>query len=410
MGQVIAGGEQFETHIEADYRGKILQKGPDSGSVDAFGRARFSAPYTLFDSSLRYSKQTNLWYEATTGGSSTNYLTNESSLSLTVGTASGDTALRRTKRNMPYQPGKSLLIMESFCGATPIAGLVQEVGYFDDDNGVLLRASGTTIQFAIRSKATGNVVEDVVDQSAWNIDEFESLSFDRTNIFVADLEWLGVGRVRAGFVIDGEIKWCHEFNHANEETAVYMTTAILPLSYRIRNDSAQLASHSLKQICCTAISEGGYEPVGPIYLAGRGADNFSSISSETMVAAIRMASGRTDNLIMPAQVDVTIGGNPAANTAAQWRLRLNPTISGIWNAADNGRGNVQVMASGTFSGGTVIGGGLIAARSDVEFDPASALALALGKDANGNSDIIALTIQCSSAQEATGLIGWRELV
>jgi hypothetical protein len=27
MGQIIAGGEQFETHIEADYRGKILQKG-----------------------------------------------------------------------------------------------------------------------------------------------------------------------------------------------------------------------------------------------------------------------------------------------------------------------------------------------------------------------------------------------
>jgi hypothetical protein len=410
MGQIIAGGEQFETHIEADYRGKILQKGPDSGGVDAFGRARFSSPYTLFDSSLRYSKQTNLWYEATTGGASTNYLTNESSLSLTVGTASGDTALRRTKRNMPYQPGKSLLIMESFCGATPIAGLIQEVGYFDDDNGILLRASGTTIQFAIRSKATGNVVENVIAQSAWNIDEFEGLSFDKTNIFVADLEWLGVGRVRAGFVIDGEIKWCHEFNHANEETAVYMTTAILPLSYRIHNDSTQLVSHSLKQICCTAISEGGYEPVGPIYLAGRGADNFSSISSETMVAAIRMASGRTDNLIMPAQVDVTIGGNPAANTAAQWRLRLNPTISGVWNAADNGRGNVQVMASGTFSGGTIIGGGLIAARSDIEFDPASALALALGKDANGNSDIIALTIQCSSAQEATGLIGWRELV
>jgi hypothetical protein len=157
MGQIIAGGEQFETHIEADYRGKILQKGPDSGSVDAFGRARISEPYTLFDSSLRYSKQTNLWYEATTGGASTSYLTNESSLSLIVGTASGDTALRRTKRNMPYQPGKSLMIMQSFCGATPVAGVVQEVGYFDDSNGVMVRASGTTVQFVIRSKASGSV-------------------------------------------------------------------------------------------------------------------------------------------------------------------------------------------------------------------------------------------------------------
>jgi hypothetical protein len=63
-------------------------------------------------------------------------------------------------------------------------------------------------------------------------------------------------------------------------------------------------------------------PIGPIYLAGRGAGNFSNIASETMVAAIRMASGRTDNLVLPAQIDVTIGGNPAANTAAEWRLRL----------------------------------------------------------------------------------------
>ena len=36
MGQIFTGGEQFETHIEADYRGNILQKGPDSGEVDAF--------------------------------------------------------------------------------------------------------------------------------------------------------------------------------------------------------------------------------------------------------------------------------------------------------------------------------------------------------------------------------------
>lgn len=410
MGQIIAGGEQFETHVEADYRGKLLQKGPDSGSVDAFGRARISEPHTLFDSSLRYSKQTNLWYEATTGGASTSYLTNESSLSLIVNTSSGDTALRRTKRNMPYQPGKSLMIMESFCGATPVAGVIQEVGYFDDSNGVMVRASGTTVQFVIRSKASGSVVEDVVNQTSWNIDTFEDLDFSKTNIFITDLEWLGVGRVRTGFVVDGEIKWCHEFNHANANTTVYMTTAILPLSYRIHNDSAQLSSHTLKQICCTAISEGGYEPTGPIYIAGRGASNFSNISSETMVAAIRMASGRTDNLVLPAQIDVTIGGNPAANTAAEWRLRLNPTISGVWTAADNGRGNVETMASGTFSGGTVIGGGLIAARSSIEFDPASALALSLGKDASGASDIVALTIQCSSSQEATGLIGWRELV
>ena len=42
MGQVIRGGEQSETHIEADHRGQIIRQGHDSGAIDAFGRQRVS--------------------------------------------------------------------------------------------------------------------------------------------------------------------------------------------------------------------------------------------------------------------------------------------------------------------------------------------------------------------------------
>ncbi len=410
MGQVVRGGEQFETAIQADHRGQLLQQGPDSGALDAFGRQRFSQPFTLFDSMLRYTKRTDLWDESTVGSGTTNFLTNESSLELKTTVASGDTALRRSRRHFPYQPGKSLLFMGSFVGNQPIAGLTQEIGCFDDDNGVILRASGTTIQFAVRSNATGTVQENVVNQAQWNIDTFAAFDFTKANIFVTDLEWLGVGRVRCGFVIDGEIRYCHEFNHSNNIDKVYMTSAILPASYHLYNSSAIASPAVLKQICTSVVSEGGYQPTGPIYVAGRGAGTFSAISTETMVAAIRMASGRTDNIIVPAQVDASIGGNPASNVVAQWRLRLNPTVSGTWLNADNGRGNVQTMSSGTFSGGTVIGAGLVASRSSIEFDPESGLALSLGQSIDGTSDIIILTLQCSSSENATGLIGWREVV
>jgi hypothetical protein len=406
MGQVVRNNQQFETHIQADHRGQIVKQGPDSGAVDAFGRARVSEPFTLFDSVLRHSKNVELWNETISGGTS-EHLPNESSVLMTV-TASGESILRRTRKRFPYQPGKGLNILQSFAGSEPQEGLVQELGLFDDNNGVILRASGTTIQFVIRSSTTGSPVETVVNQSEWNIDTAPWLDFSKTNIFTADLEWLGVGRVRCGFVLDGEYYYCHEFNHANNLDAVYMTTAVLPLSYAIEATAA--ASGSMKQICSNVTSEGGYEPGGAIYITGRGASNFASISSETMVAAIRMASGRTDNVILPAQVDVTIGGNPAANVAAEWRMRLNPTISGTWLDAENGRGNVQTMSSGTFSGGTVVNGGLVAARSNIDFHPERSLELSLGADANGESDIVILTIQCSSATEATGLLGWREVL
>jgi hypothetical protein len=410
LAQISVNNQQFETGIQADHRGQLLQQGPDSGAVDAFGRQRFSQPFTLFDSMLRYSKRTDLWDEAVVSSGTTNYLTNESSLELKTTVASGDTVLRRSRRHLPYQPGKSLMIMASFVGNAPIAGLVQEVGYFDDDNGIILRANGTSVQFVVRSSATGTIQENVVSQAEWNIDSFAALDFTKANIFIADLEWLGVGRVRCGFVVDGEIRYCHEFNHANSIDKVYMTSAILPASYRLHNSSAIASPAVLKQICTSVVSEGGYQPTGPIYIAGRGAGTFSSISSETMVAAIRMASGRTDNIIIPAQVDASLGGNPSANAVAQWRLRLNPTVSGTWLSADNGRGNVQVMSSGTFSGGTIIGAGLVASRSSIEFDPESGLALSLGQSIDGTSDVIILTLQCSSSQNATGLIGWREVV
>lgn len=407
MGQIVRGGEQFETHIEADHRGQVLAKGPDSGAVDAFGRARVSEPFTLFDSTLRHSANSEKWNTTVAGGASYSHSANESSVLMNV-TASGDSILRRTRQRFPYQPGKSLMVLQSFAGGALQDGLVQNIGLFDDDNGIMLRASGATVQFVVRSSTTGSAVETVIDQSAWNIDTASWLDFTKINILLADLEWLGVGRVRMGFVKDGEHYYCHEFNHANVLDKVYMTTAILPLSYEISTTTSTTAT--MKQICSSVMSEGGYEPAGPIYLAGRGAGTFAAISSETMVAAIRMASGRTDNVILPVQVDVTVGGNPAANVVAQWRLRLNPTISGTWAAAANGRGNVETMASGTFSGGTVVGGGLVAARSDIEFSPESGLALSLGVNASGVSDVLALTLECSSSQEATGLIGWREVV
>jgi hypothetical protein len=214
--------------------------------------------------------------------------------------------------------------------------------------------------------------------------------------------------VRCGFVLDGEYYYCHEFNHANALDAVYMTTAVLPLSYAIR--AVATVSGSMKQICSNVASEGGYEPAGAIYITGRGASNFASISSETMVAAIRMASGRTDNVILPVQVDASLGGKQNDNVVAEWRMRLNPTISGTWIDAANGRGNVQTMSSGTFSGGTVVNAGLVGPQSSIAFHPQRALELSLGTNAAGESDIVILTIQCSAAENATGLLGWREVL
>ena len=407
MGQIRINDDQFETSILADHRGQLLEVGPDSGAIDAFGRQRVSTPFTLFDSTLRYTKRTDQWFEALTNNGTTSYLVNESTLNLTTTTTSGDIVLRRTKQRFPYQPGKSLMALQSFVGAVPTAGLVQEIGYFDDDNGVILRANGTSVQFVVRSKTTGSVVEEVVNQANWNINTFPELDFSKAQILIIDLEWLGVGRVRCGFVIDGQIRYCHEFNHANNINKAYMTTAILPFSYRIENTTVQEVGRTLKQICVSLLSEGGYEPDGAVYTIAHSLSSVPNTSGERLTAAIRMSSGRTGNVILPVRVDV------ACDSAdlVQWRLRLNPTISGAtWAPASNGRGNVETTTSGSsISGGTVVLGGLLSQGQSTNLSIDVAVRLALGVNASGESDVLALTVDSATSAKALGQLGWVEI-
>jgi hypothetical protein len=406
MGQVVRGGEQFETHIQADHRGQLLQQGPDSGAVDSFGRLRVSQPFTLFDSILRYDKSADKWNETISGTASSTHLPNESSVAMTVA-ASGDTVQRRSRKRLPYQPGKSLLALQSFVGAPLQSGLVQEVGYFDDKNGIILRANGEDVELAIRSFATGSVVETVMPQDEWNIDTAPWLDFAKANIFVCDLEWLGVGRVRAGFVIDGEYYYCHEFLHANAIESVYMTSACLPLTCGIRA-TAVVSGATFKQICSSVVSEAGYEPTSPIFSITPSLSAIANTSGERIVAGIRMASGRTDNVVLPAKVDLVTENA----TTIQWRLRLNPTISGVvWAAASNGRGNVETIASGSIvSGGTVIDSGLFSAAGSLEISVPNGLAQSLGVKPDGSSEEMVLTVTSSGNSKATGMLSWREVM
>lgn len=232
-------------------------------NVDAFGRVRASQPYTLFDSQNRYAADPQ-FDTYTTGTGNFSYLPDQSSVDLTVASSGVGLALRQTYRCFPYQPGKGLLVLSTFVMTTATTGLRQKVGYYDDNNGVFFATNGTNIQFVRRSYTSGVAVDTVVNQASWNGDKLDgtgvsglTLDITKAQILWMDFEWLGVGSVRCGFVINGEYIVCHTFNNANNLDKVYMTTAILPVRYEIESTSAQTAT--LKQICSTVISEGGYE-------------------------------------------------------------------------------------------------------------------------------------------------------
>jgi hypothetical protein len=233
--------------------------------VDAFNRLRTSSPLTLFDSSHRY-RDNNLWSTLSANGGSVSFNLTQGLVDLNVTNAAGASALRETTKVFSYQPGKSLLVMNTFVMDASANGLVQRAGYFGDDNGIYFQMNDDVISFVERSIVTGSRVEIVVPRSSWNGDKLDGtgpsgivLDITKAQIQWMDIEWLGVGTIRVGFVINGQFIVCHSFHHANIINTTYITTASLPLRYEIFNKSATSGSKTLKQICSSVISEGGYE-------------------------------------------------------------------------------------------------------------------------------------------------------
>lgn len=389
-------------------------------SADAFGRLRVSQPYTMFDSQHRY-QENDKWSTVTGGSATTTYNTNESTISLNVTTASGDYIYRETKRVFPYQPGKSLLVLNSFTFASGLTNRRQRIGYFGTQNGIFFEQSGTTNYMVLRSYVSGAVNETRVAQSGWNTDKFDgtgdsarTLDPTKGNIFWMDIEWLGVGDVRTGFVVDGSLVIAHVFHNENVQDTTYMTTAVLPLRQEIENIGTTTAGGSARQICNTVASEGGYEGFTRRY------NMATSTTPKTLTASgvtyplvsIRMASGRTDSVIIPANLSIALEQTQNNKPdIIQYRVLLNPTLSGTnWQTHYNGNVQFDVTATGV-SGGTDVVGGYIVSDGTLSLSDVRDFNFQLGRTQAGVSDVFTVVAAptISGAKVYTDL-SWFEIV
>jgi hypothetical protein len=350
-----------------------------SGTVtDAFGRLRTAQPFTLFDSSHRFSDN-GLWVSANTAGnSSVVFVENQSTIDMNVGTTANAEVIRETTKVFSYQPGKSLLILNSVAFSQPKVNLRQRVGYFGQSNGVYLENDGTTNYLVVRSNTSSTVTETRVAQSNWNVDRFDGtgystqLGFERTsldvakaNIFWIDVEWLGVGDVRCGFVVDGKMLPAHVFHHENKVTVPYMTTASLPLRLEIKNTGVTTSNSTLSQICSTVISEGGYELFGTqqgIQTLITSPVDLPTAGTYYPVISLRLKStpNRLDAIVILTALSILGISNGYYN----WQVRTNGSTSGgTWvSAGDNS--SVEYKIGGTsITGGRILASGFSGATN-----------------------------------------------
>jgi hypothetical protein len=334
--------------------------------ADAFGRLRVSNPLTLFDSSHRY-KDNGLWSTSTASGGAAVFSPNEGLVNLNVDTTSGSQVLRETFKVMSYQPGKSLLVLNTFIMAPAQTNLRQRVGYFGTQNGIYIQLNNSTLSFVERSLVTGVVTESVVNQASWNADTLDgngpsgiTLDIRKAQILFMDIEWLGEGTVRVGFIIDGNFIVCHRFNHANFITSTYITTASLPLRYEITNTGVTASSSTLKQVCSSAISEGGYELRGAQQAVGTPIltpVTFPAAGTFYPMVGIRLKATTLDAVVILTAVSLLGLGN-GKNYA--WRVLNGTAITGgAWNPA-SADSSVEYNLTGTSAtGGRVLAQGYI---------------------------------------------------
>jgi len=383
-------------------------------NVDAFGRLRTSAPYTLFDSQNRYAIDNQFDTSTATGGSTT-YLPNEASVRMDVTTSSGSEVVRQTYRCMPYQPGKGLLVLETFVMNSPKTGLRQRAGYFGTQNGVFIQQNDSTVSFVLRSYISGSVSDArTVNQADWNGDKLNgtgdsgyTLDLTKAQILWMDFEWLGVGSVRCGFIID-------TFENANEVTSVYMTTAILPVRYEITNTAATASASSMKQICSSVVSEGGYEQTSIEHVARRTTTLTAISTTFVPLVSIRLASTALNAVVLPAKFNVM-----PTSTGDDFEVVLAKNCTGLTSAswaAVSSDANVEQDTSATaMTLGTIVdiqyvkstnqSSGTINQTAGYNWD------LQLGSSLTGTSDIYTLGIRVlsGSAGAAIGSLTFYDL-
>jgi len=388
--------EYYRPFTDKDFAGGL-------GGIDSFGRQRVSNPEMIFNSKQIFDNQPLYWndVEVSGSGTATSHSAYTASSTLSVSATTAGKRVRQTYMRFNYQPSKSQLIfitgvLKKSGGGS---GIISRIGLFDDDNGIFLQRSGSIISMVVRSSVSGSSVDtNSATQANWNIDTMDgkglsgvNLDFSKSQILVIDFEWLGVGCVRVGFVVDGNVFYCHQFNHANNISGVYMSTPNLPLRYEIENTGAGVAS-SIECICGAVISEGGREELATNLYVSTGTTAITGTKNQNnAILGIKLKSaykGCTidiiDTSILMASADIY-----------EWTIVLNPTVAGTFTYNDVTNSALQYAvgngSTNIASGGTIIAGGFGSSKSDIVGDQLKNL-IKLGSSISGTMDSLVLCI------------------
>jgi hypothetical protein len=194
-----------------------------------------------------------------------------------------------------------------------------------------------------------------------------------------------------------------------------MTTAVLPCRYELENLTSQASGSTMRQICSSVMSEGGYEGFSRRYNITKNGSNPTTLTTQDIqypIIAIRLNSNRLDSVIIPSNISVVVEEDTSNKpVTVQYRILLNPTLTGnTWSTHFNGNIDYNITAT-EVTGGTDIIGGYISSSGSLDVSNINDFNFQLGRTQKGVSDIFVLTL--TPVESGTNVycdLSWFELV
>ena len=404
--------------VKTDTSGN-LQIGFGSGSSsDAFGRARVGTPVTLFNSIFRYNAQPLLWDTVATGGGTATKTTNVSSVTLnTGGTTNGDGVYFQSHLYLRYEPGKSQLAMFTGLIGAKKSNVRSRYGYYDTNDGCYFEMDGTNgAAVNVRTSTSGSPVDAPILQANWNLDKMDgtgnsgiTIDFSKTQVFIIDLQWLGTGRVRFGFLIDGVLTYCHQINNANVLLLPYMNTAQLPVRAEIFNTGTAASGTTMSLVCCTVISEGGEEAPNALQFTANNGTSTTSVTTRRSILTIRPKT--TFNSI-PNHIPIQpINATLKSNSDALYEIVYGGTLGGSPSFSDVDSTNSGVekdVAGTTVTGGVVLTSGYVPTGNTTVTLPITTELLCTISAAGVQDNLSLVVTSISGTAVVQGSLTWEE--
>jgi len=257
-------------------------------SLDMFNRMNVVTPTTVFQTHAVNTPQYEIMDYISTGTGTVVHDSLSSIITLSANDGGGR-AVRQSREYMFYQPGKLQVAYFTFnprYSGTFDNSVSVRVGLFDDyrdksaesnkvSMGHFFELSGNSWFIVERSNSVNNLSNVTrIPQGNWNLDTLNGvrntsssgyiLSNQRALLGFIERQWLGVGAVRMGFVINGRAIFCHLFSHTNIQIP-YTRLSRVPIRWEIEKVAGGSASTAtLASICATAQVLGEYTPHGYI--------------------------------------------------------------------------------------------------------------------------------------------------